>query len=173
MLADAHRRSGLALRQSPPADAAPDASAAESKNRLRTAAELFEKLLTDLETAAVSDEAAELHKRLALLYRGDCLFELNEPESLQAALAAYTQVAARYEGRPAALAAYVQIANPYLRLGDAGTAGRALERARWLMRSIPAQAFGPAEGGTQADWQRFFDVALSSDLFRDALAAAR
>lgn len=173
MLADAHRRSAYALRQSPPPDAAPEASAAESKVRFRSAAELFDRLLTDLEGAAPADESAELHKRLALFYRGDCLFELNDADTLPAALAAYTQAAARYEGQPAALTAYVQIANTHLRLGDARAAGRALERARWLLRGIPADAYGSPDSGARADWARFFDTVLSSDLFRDAFAAAQ
>jgi tetratricopeptide (TPR) repeat protein len=167
-LADAHRRSAYALRD----DSVNTATAAEGKQRFQQAAELYQALLRDLDAAGESDPVRALYARLALFYQADCLFELNEPETLAAALAAYRSAAARYDGQPAALTAQVQIANVSLRLGQLSDAARALERARWLLRSIPAAAFTACNGGDRATWERFLTVVSSSDLFQAMFASA-
>jgi tetratricopeptide (TPR) repeat protein len=194
MLADAYRRSAYALRDRPPAGAKAEA-AAESRVRFARAAELFGRLLVDLEGEAQPEEARTsaraapdgdrhvsadekesvfaLYQRLALFYRGDCLFELNEPDALRDALAAYRTAAARYEGQPAALTAQVQIANALLRLGEVTEAGRAVERARWLLRNMPAEAFASSAGGSRADWERLLSVVRSSRLFEEAFGDSR
>lgn len=171
MLADAHRRSAYVLRDQPPAGEPSLAVAAESRQRFRRAADLFDELLSDLGTVARPDAALRLYARLALFYRGDCLFELNEPDTLQAALAVYRAAAARYDTEPAALTAQVQAANTLLRLGDVTEAARAVERARWLLRSIPAEAFTRLNGGSRAEWEQFLSVLSSSDLFQTVFAA--
>jgi tetratricopeptide (TPR) repeat protein len=171
-LADAYRQSAYALRDHPPAGATPE-TVAESHARFRRAADLFGRLLTDLEAQTPPDESTALCTRLALFYRGDCLFELNEPDALRDALAIYRTAAARYEGQPAALTAQVQIANTLLRLGDSAEAGRALERARWLLRSLPAEAFAASESRSRADWERFLSVVRSSELFAGAVPDQR
>lgn len=172
MLANAYRRSAYALRDKPPADTPPSAARAESRVRFRAAADFYEKLLDELETAGGQDATLESYARLALFYRGDCLFELNEPDTLEAALSVYRNAAARYEGLPAALTAHVQIANIHLRLGDLTEAALALERAQWLLRTIPKDAFDATPGRRHVDWERFLTTALSSNLFRDVFAAA-
>jgi tetratricopeptide (TPR) repeat protein len=169
MLADSHRRSAYALRDDPPAGSAPGAAAAESQERFRRAADLYAGLLSDLERVKQADPALELYARLSLFYRGDCLFELNEPDTLQAALTAYRNAAARYDGQPAALTAQVQIANVFVRLGSPTEAARAVERARWLLRSIPGEAYG-RPGSDRAEWERFLAVVSSSDVFKNVLA---
>jgi tetratricopeptide (TPR) repeat protein len=170
MLANAHRRSAYALRH--PADGVSAAAAeAESRVRFRSAADLYGKLLSDLEELGTADETTELYGRLALLYRGDCLFELNEPDTLREALRTYGLVGARYAGQPAVLVANVQIANTCLRLGDMAEAARALERARWLLPTIPAEAYAEAGLGDRAQWDQYLTTVLNSDLFRDVLAA--
>jgi len=167
MLADAHRLSGYALRDNP--EAAPSASTAEeeSRRRFREAEQLFAQLLNDLADQSQTNKALELYRRLGLFHRADCLFELNEPETLQAALALYQTAAARYDQTPAALTAQVQIANTHLRLANLTEAARALERARWLLRSIPDEAYAQGDGGDREEWSRFLSVVCSSDLFRD------
>jgi tetratricopeptide (TPR) repeat protein len=171
MRANAYRRSAVQLREDPPADAPPGQAAQASRARFRAAAALYAELLAELETVAAPDEAERLYARLALFYRADCLFELNEPQTLRVALAAYQNAAARYDGEPAALTAQVQIANIFLRLGEPAEAARAMERASWLLRSIPADAYDEFDGGRQEDWDRFVAVVLSSGLFKDVFGA--
>ncbi len=172
MLANAYRRSAFSLRDETPDGTPPEAALAESRARFAQAAELYGKLLELLEALPADSAAVKLYTRLALFYRGDCLFELNDPQSLQAALATYRNAAARYEGHPAALTAHVQVANTYLRLGDLAEAARALERARWLLRTIPETEF-TRSSGTRAEWARFLDTVLTSELFKDVFAAAQ
>ncbi len=172
LLANANRRSSYALRDHAPENASP-AVLAESRARFQRAAELFGALLRELPDADDPDDDAGFVAQLALLYRADCLFELNEPDTLQAALTAYRSVAARYERRPAALTAYVQIANIHLRLGNVAQAGCELERAGLLLRRIPEEAFAQSHSGNRADWERFLAAALSSELFRNASVAVR
>lgn len=171
-LADAHRRSAYALRDNPPPGALASKAVAISQERFERAAELFDELLGDLEVRAEQDDAVQAYERLALFYRGDCLFELNTPETLEDALAAYRHAAARYDAQPAALTAQVQIANVYLRLGDVTEAARAIERARWLLRSIPAEAYTQWTGGSRDDWQKYLAVVSSSNLFQGVFANA-
>jgi|GEM_PF-1361150 len=168
MCADAYRRSAYALRDQPPNDVPASQAQAESRRRFQLAADLFKALLDDLDAAPQSDPALEVYTRLALFFRGDCLFELSDPDALQAALVTYRNAAARYDAQPAALAAQVQIANVLLRQGDIPEAGRAVERARWLLRSMPTQVFGTQRGGSREDWDRFLTALSSSSLFREA-----
>lgn len=173
MLADTYRRSAYALRE----DESTESTRARwqvSRQRFRRAAELFDAVATDGEAWPPDDEAGATYERLALFYHADCLFELNEPGTLEAALAMYRQVAARYQGRPAALSAQVQITNIYLRQGKLTEAARAVERARWLLGGIPDQAFAECKGGMDRDrWDRYLDAVRSSHLFRDVLAGGR
>ena len=164
-LADAYRHSALALR-----DHAASGAAAESQARFREAAELFGRLLGDLETVQL-DGATQLYARLALFYRGECLLALKEPETTDAALAVFRTAAARYEGQPAALTAQMQIANIHLRRGELREAGRAIEVARWLLRSMSADAFTRLNGGSKAEWERSLSVLSTSDLFKDVFAS--
>lgn len=174
MLADAYRHSALALRTNPPANTSPTAVQTEARQRLRTAADLFAALLNDIDAQGTPDDKAlQVYTRLAAFYRGDCLFDLNEPATLQEALTAYRNAAARYAGEPAALAAYVQIANIHLRQGDTLEAAHAVEKARWLLRSIPAEAFSHAGTGDRAEWERFLTVVSSSALFREGSGTTR
>lgn len=173
MLADVYRRSALDLRDHPPANVSAERAAEESGARLRSAAQHFEALHTQLEALpadAAADPQVDLYRRLSLAYRGDCLIELNESASLEEALATFRQIAARYEDDPAALNAQVQIANIYLRQGQVVEASRAVERARWLLRNMSDQSFAAAGAGqTRADWDKYLTTVASSALLGGAL----
>ncbi len=171
MLANANRRSAYALAETPPEEAGGQAALEESRRRFRAAADMFASLLKELEQRERREPGLDLYERLSLFYRADCLFELNEPETLRAALATYRNAAARYDGHPAALTAQIQMANIYLRQGDVTEAARAIERARWLLRSIPREAYGPDSGASREEWDEFLTVIASSTLFDDVLGA--
>jgi tetratricopeptide (TPR) repeat protein len=171
MLADAYRRSAHALLEDQ--TAATDAARLRvGRERFRRAADLFAAFLDDMAAMGpTQDRAQGSYERLALLYRGDCLYELEQPTSLAEALATYRQAAARYQNEPAALAAQMQIANVYLRQGKLTEAARAVERARWLLRSIPDQAFDEYDDGMdRAAWDRYLSAVRSTHLFQDVLA---
>ena len=171
LLADAYRRSGYALRDS----SSPQGDAAElratSRTRFRRAAELFGGLLQDLSAAPEPDEALKLYDQLSLFYRADCLFELNEADTLQEALEIYQRAAARYEQEPPALTAQVQIASIHLRNGRLTEAARAVERARWLLRNIPDSAFADySDDAGREHWEQYLAAISSSELFQNVFA---
>lgn len=172
LLAESYRRSALELRQQA-ADASEDGQRyeQEAQRRFQMAAVLYGQYLAAL-PARLEDERDAAYERIAMFCRGDCLFEVNTPESLDEALTVYRQVAARYENRPAALSAEVQIANVHLRRGEVLEAARAIERARWLLRNIPPAAFEQAGCTTaRSQWERYLQTVASSHLFREALAS--
>jgi len=170
MLADAYRGSAHALLADE--TAGPEAARRQvSRERFQRAAELFEAFANEVGDMPEQTWAPGVYERLALFYRGDCLVELNDPSTLAEALAIYRQAAARYQGEPAALAAQVQIANIHLRQGKLIEAARAVERARWLLGSIPEGAFAEYDDGMdRVAWDRYLAVVRSSHLFRDVFA---
>lgn len=174
LLANAYRRSAYELRERP-AGPTPQAQVREeSRRRFLHAAELFERLVAEFGAQPEGDAIAGRYERLALLYRGDCLYEMKDPTRLMEALAAYRQAAARYQHEPTALAAQVQIANIHLMLGQLAEAARAVENARWLLRGIPDEAFAADMGGAgRESWERFFSAVAASHLLRGASLEAR
>ncbi|MBI5863236.1 MAG: tetratricopeptide repeat protein [Planctomycetes bacterium] len=176
-LADAYRRSAHTLRESPPAGAPADAVRAESDQRFRRAAELFQEFAPDEPESAGEDAEQETEqqtlRRLALLNRAECLYELNQPDTLDAALAVYRQAAAVYQGRRTALVAQVQIVNILLRQGKLTEAARAIEQARWLLKSVPDEEFAETVGEQRSSWEQYFNAVASSPLLRGVFADAR
>ena len=166
VLADAYRRSALELREIEPTPEVPrSALLAESRARLKAAAEYYRAFRDDALTAADSEGIA-LFEQLSLFYEADCLYELNEPQTLEQALGTYRQAAARYQGNPASLTAQVQIANIYVRQGKLCEATAALERARWQLGNIPDAAFADADDGmSRAHWSRYLATVASSHMF--------
>lgn len=166
LLADCYRRSALALAAAPPEGADSTDVAAAVRERLEGAAGRFWDLSQKIEALPDAGEQERLYERLALFYRGDCLFALNDARALEDALATYRQITARYEGQPAALSAQVQIANVQLRLGRTAEAARAVERARWLLRNIPDRLFAESGGGeSRADWEKYLSTLSGAPLF--------
>ncbi len=166
-LAEAYRRSAYALRESAAAAETRETDLQQARQRLTQAARLFGTLATDAEA---EDPAQVELARLALLNRGDCLMELNEPQTLEEALAVYRQAAARFRQTPTALTAQVQIANIFMRQGKHAEAARSVERARWLLRNIPESAFALDQlGQDRAGWERYLSAIAASHLFRDVL----
>ena len=152
----------------PAADVEPAALNRLVSDRLRRAAGLFEELLEEIKRQPESDEATRLYERLALFYRGDSLFDLNEPQSLQAARAVYQRAAARYSREPAALTAQVQLSNIFLRQGRVAEAARAIEHARWLLDSISDERFAAYDDGIgRAYWQDYLATVAASHLLSD------
>jgi tetratricopeptide (TPR) repeat protein len=114
---------------------------AARRDRLTKARALFGRIV-DLSRGSVPErEIDRLHLKLAHFYRADCFYDLGEYEE---AIRHYDAAALRYQDDPSSVAAYVQIVNCYCRLGRLDDAHTANERAKWLLRKMPAEAF--AEG---------------------------
>ncbi|MCH8963886.1 MAG: tetratricopeptide repeat protein [Planctomycetes bacterium] len=168
MLGDSYRKSAVRYRDRPPLGADPSQVKRLVRERLRRAADLFKDLLDEIERQPARDDATLLYERLALFYRGDSLFDLNEPQTLQDARTVYQRAAARYARQPAALTAQVQLSNIFLRQGKVAEAARAIEHARWLLDSIPDQAFeANGDGIGRAYWQDYLAKVSASPLLSD------
>ena len=169
MLADAYRGSAYRLLEQE-SEASIITRRRISRERFQRAADLFGQYLQEVVRLSDDTPARELYTRLALFYRGDCLYELNEPETLAEALVTYRQAAARYQGLPAALTAQIQIANIHLRQGHLIEAARAIERARWILGNIPDQAFKEYDDMDRTAWDRYLTAVRSSNLFEEVFA---
>jgi tetratricopeptide (TPR) repeat protein len=74
------------------------------------------------------------------------------------AIRLYGEAAFKYQDDPSALAAYVQIVNANVALGRLEEAKAANERAKWMLRRMPPEAFtasGATLGMPQAYWEQW------------------
>jgi tetratricopeptide (TPR) repeat protein len=117
--------------------------AAAKRERLEKAREWFERAMEFYRHSPPAGETDKLYCKLAHFYKADCVFDLGRFEE---AIKLYDNAAFRYQDDPTALAAYVQIVNAYCALGKFAEAKTANERAKWLLRRMPAEAFN-TEGG--------------------------
>lgn len=135
-LASATSNATASIGETPAIDPA-EASKARA-DRLRRARELYDKSIAYYRNADPGHPTDQLYFRLAHFYRADCMYDLGEYEQ---AIALYDTAAFKYQDDPSALAAYVQIVNAYCALGRTEEAKTANERAKWLLRRIPPEAF--------------------------------
>jgi tetratricopeptide (TPR) repeat protein len=125
-----------------PADMDPVEIANAKRDRLTKARALFDRAIETYRRTPPSGAVDKLYFKLAHFYRADCVFDLGQYEE---SIKLYDNAAFRYQDDPSALAAYVQIVNAYCALGKVPEAKTANERAKWLLRKMPAEAF--ADGG--------------------------
>jgi tetratricopeptide (TPR) repeat protein len=108
------------------------------KERLMQAKTLYDRVIETFRNKQPTREIDQLYLRLAHFYRADCLYDLGEYAE---AVKLYESAAFRYQDDPSSLAAYVQIVNAYTRLGRLDDARTANERAKYLLRRMPPEAF--------------------------------
>ena len=142
---DSYRKSAQQLMQklataSTSKEAAFDPAEVEKarRTRLQHAKELYDKVVDLYRNTPPTLETEKLYYKLANFYRADCLYDLGEYDQ---AITLYDNAAFRFQDDPSALAAYVQIVNAWCRLGKPEQAKSANERAKWLLRRIPPDAF--------------------------------
>ncbi|MGC4034153.1 MAG: hypothetical protein QM754_20935 [Tepidisphaeraceae bacterium] len=104
-----------------------------------------------------------MYEKLAHFYRADCLYDLGEYEK---AIPLYDNAAFRYQDDPSALAAYVQIVNAWCRLGKPEQAKAANERAKWVLRRIPPEAFTDGTFSMPKEyWEQWLKFANESGMW--------
>jgi tetratricopeptide (TPR) repeat protein len=113
-------------------------AAAARRDRLLKARALYDRAIEQFRTTPPAREPDKLYQKLAHFYRADCLYDTG---SYEEAIRQYDAAALRYQDDPSALAAYVQIVNAYVALGRPEEAKAANERAKWLLRRMPADSF--------------------------------
>jgi tetratricopeptide (TPR) repeat protein len=162
LMADSYRKSAVLLDGRLAAANGADAAAAAAeaaealaakRDRLVKARDLYDRVIGLYQPNPPADETGKLYHKLSHFYRADCAYDLGEYEE---AIRLYDTAAFRYQEDPSALAAYVQIVNAYCALGRIEEAKTANERAKWLLRRMPAESF--AEGGfnmPKAYWEQW------------------
>lgn len=137
------------------------------QDRLRQAAMLFGRVISMLEPEETPGTGAaatrptlpaieEDYLRYSYMYRADCHFELGD---YAGAIKLYDQAAMRLAQTAAAVEAYVQIVNAYLAMNEPGQARAAAERALWMLKRIPDEAFGRgAVGMTRKQYEEFLKL---------------
>ncbi|CAN5648429.1 hypothetical protein BH09PLA1_BH09PLA1_22030 [soil metagenome] len=146
LMADSYRKSAstldirLASADTTPGAGAVDvvAAAAAKRERLLNARDLYDRVVELYKDHQPSGAIDQLYFKLAHFYRADCLYDLGDYAD---AIKLYDAAAFRYQEDPSALSAYVQIVNAYCALGKLQEAKTANERAKLMLRRIPAEAF--------------------------------
>jgi tetratricopeptide (TPR) repeat protein len=146
LMADSYRKSAglldsrLAVDKEPPATLPADQAEATAarRDRLAKARKLYDRVIETYRVGGTAAEVDRLYLKLSYFYRADCTYDLGDYEE---AIRLYDAAAFRYQEDPSALAAYVQIVNSYCALGKIAEARTANERAKWLLRRMPASAF--------------------------------
>ncbi|HEY7118097.1 MAG TPA: tetratricopeptide repeat protein [Tepidisphaeraceae bacterium] len=121
-----------------PTEMDPVEVASAKRDRLNKARGLFDRAIEIYHRNPPITDVDKLYCKLAHFYRADCVFDLGNYED---SIKLYDMAAFRYQDDPSALAAYVQIVNAYCALGKTAEAKTANERAKWLLRRMPPDAF--------------------------------
>jgi tetratricopeptide (TPR) repeat protein len=144
-IGDSYRKSAQQLQQKlaiASADKNPGFDPAEMESarreRLTKAKGHYDRVVELYRDNLPARDTEKLYYKLAHFYRADCLYDLGQYE---AAITLYDNAAFRFQEDPSSLAAYVQIVNAWCRLGKIEQAKAANERAKWLLRRIPPEAF--------------------------------
>jgi tetratricopeptide (TPR) repeat protein len=150
MLGESYRRSAQeiteAVRKNPTIEGRSALEEARGERYTRAIA-LFGQVIAVLDPAGEkgSVEAPVLpgikgeYLRTAYLDRASCYYELAD---YAGAIKQYDAAAARFPQDVLAVEAYVQIVNSYMALQQPAQASAAAERARWVLKRIPDDAFG-------------------------------
>jgi tetratricopeptide (TPR) repeat protein len=115
---------------------------AARRDRLAKSRQLYDRVVERYRDAPPKSDLDEVYQKLAHFYRADCAYDLAAYEE---AIRLYDAAALRYQDDAGSLAAYVQIVNAYAALGRPDEAKAANERARTLLRRMPAAAFKEAQ----------------------------
>ena len=129
---------------------------------LAAARETYQKVLANYRKIPPADPEDRRVQKLAEFYHADTVFDLGE---YARAVELYNAAAYRHQDDPAALGAYVQIANAHLKLGQTEQAKTVNERAKWLLRRMPDDAFAGGDTLSRDQWARWLDWAGESGMW--------
>jgi len=115
-------------------------------------------LLLARQTAGQLDQPGQVMLRNSFFEIANCYFLLGRYD---AAIAAYSTSAGRYQQEPDSLTAYVQIANCYDRMQKPAEALSTLAQAQLILKQLPDAAFsGLPSAMSRDDWQRWLNWAM-------------
>ncbi len=138
-------------------------AAAARRDRLEQARGLFDQTVARYRDVPAKTDLDRLYDKLAQFYRADCLYDAGRyAEAIQQ----YDAAAFRYQDDPASLAAYVQVVNAYYALGKPDQARAANERAKVMLRQMPAEAFGSGAYALSKDyWENQLKFSTGSGMW--------
>ena len=115
-------------------------------------------LLQTLQGSGQLDESGQGMLRNCFFEIANCLFLL---ERYEAAIAAYSTSAGRYQQEPESLIAYVQIANCYDHMEKPSEAQSTLAQALLILKQLPDEAFSATPSSkSRDDWKKWLDWAM-------------
>jgi tetratricopeptide (TPR) repeat protein len=170
LIGDSYRKSSQQLQskltvQTANNDPAFDPTEMESarRDRLTKAKSHYDQVVDMYRDNLPKVEPEKLYYKLAHFYRADCLYDLGQYD---AAISLYDNAAFRFQDDPSSLAAYVQIVNAWCRLGKLEQAKAANERAKWLLRRIPPEAFTDGTFSMPKEyWEQWLKFANDSGMW--------
>lgn len=144
-LADCYRKSALeiaeAIKKDPQIEKR-DSLERSRQDRLKRSGMLFSQVINLLDPDPMHplplNEMDQDYLEYSYLYRADCVFDLGD---YAGAVKLYDTAATRFTQSITAIDAYVQIVNGYTALKQPAQASAAAERARWLLKRVPDEAF--------------------------------
>jgi tetratricopeptide (TPR) repeat protein len=107
-------------------------------DRLVKAGALYDQTINLYNETAPATDMDKLYLKLAYFYRADCMYDLGNYED---SIKLYDAAAFSYQNDPSSVAAYVQIVNAYFALGKPEEAKAANNRAKWMLKHMPPEAF--------------------------------
>jgi tetratricopeptide (TPR) repeat protein len=133
----------------------------QMQERLERAIRELQQLQTVLQTLQSAGQLAESGQgmlRNCFFEIANCLFLL---ERYDAAIAAYSTSAGRYQQEPDSLIAYVQIANCYDHMEKPAEALSTLAQALLILKQLPDEAFSATPSSkSRDDWMRWLNWAM-------------
>ena len=173
LIADSYRKSATTLEEQLAAAKNPAANggtvdvveATKARTeRLTRGRDLYAQVIDHYRTAGSPAEIDKLYLKHAYFYRADCTFDLND---FTEAIRQYGDAAFRYQDDVASLAAYVQIVNANVSLGKVDEAKAANERAKWVLRRMPPEAFsGSSFGMPRKYWEDWLKWSGESGMWK-------
>lgn len=150
----------------PISTAAREEASAARRDRLEKARDLFARVEEMFRQTPPQRDIDKLYLKLSCFYRADCAYDLHDYES---AIRMYDSATLRYQDDPSSVAAYVQIVNAYCALGRPDDARTANERAKWLLRRMPAAAFEEGKAAIPRDyWEKWLQSSGESGMYAKA-----
>jgi tetratricopeptide (TPR) repeat protein len=169
LMGDSYRKSARALEERiSSASTQPTTDPAELKRardeRLRRASGLFDQAVEYYRQSGVTAEQDKLYLKLSYFYRADCAYDLGDYAE---AIRLYGAAAFRYQDDVSSLTAYVQIVNANVALGKVDEAKAANERAKWMLRRMPGNAFENGSFlGSRTYWEQWLKWTGDSGLWK-------
>jgi len=150
------------------------------RERLVEALELYDRVhgLIDAQDPSRRSELDAVRLRNAMLYRGDCAFDLGRHHAndeflseryFTEAIRHYAAAAQRYPEDPSSLVAMVQIVNCHAALGRWQEARTAQERAKSRLSELPEAAFERGEVPmSRSHWENWLNTSIRLDQLSSA-----